>query len=79
LKIKLIGRHFDTIKVIEVESQVALNTQNATSRTHLKNGRSAGNGAYSRKETTSRVMVAYPKSVFDQMAVSVPEIMYGSL
>jgi hypothetical protein len=47
LKIKLKGRHFDTIKVIEAESHAMLNTlikhdfQDA-----FKNGRSAGNGAY---------------------------------
>jgi hypothetical protein len=59
LKIKLKGRHFDTVKVIEAESQAVLNTltehdfQNAS-----KNDRSAGNGAYARTGTTSRVMVA---------------------
>jgi hypothetical protein len=59
LTIKLKGRHFKTIEVIMAESQVVLNTltehdfQNA-----FKNGRSAGNDAYARKGTTSRVMVA---------------------
>jgi hypothetical protein len=54
LEIKLIGRHFDTAEVIQAESQTVLNTlQNKTSRTHLQNGR-AGNGAYTRKGTTSR-------------------------
>jgi hypothetical protein len=33
-------------------------SQNMTSRMHLKSGRSAGNCAYARKGTTSRVMVA---------------------
>jgi hypothetical protein len=44
---------------------------------HLKNGRSAGNGAYAQKGTTWRVMVASsPKIIFfDQMAEPVPEIM----
>jgi hypothetical protein len=58
LKIKLKGRHFDTIEVIEAESQAVLNTlANTTSRMHLKDNRSAGNGAYAQNETTSRVMV----------------------
>jgi hypothetical protein len=33
-------------------------SQNTPSRMHFKNGRSAGNGAYAREETTSKVMVA---------------------
>jgi hypothetical protein len=37
LKMKLRGHHFDTAEVIEVESQDA-----------FKNGRRAGNGAYTR-------------------------------
>jgi hypothetical protein len=46
---------------------------------HLKNDRSAGNGAYARKRTTSRVKVASRLKVsFDQMAEPVPEIMDGS-
>jgi hypothetical protein len=55
LKVELKGIPFDTIEVIEAESQAVLNT---TSRMHLKNGRSAGNGAYAQKGITSRVMVA---------------------
>jgi hypothetical protein len=43
---------------------------------HLNNGRSAGNAAYARKGTTSRVVVARgPKVSFDQTAAPVPEIM----
>jgi hypothetical protein len=59
LKIKLKGRHFDTVEVIEAESQAVLNalTENDFQDTY-KNGRSAGNGAHMRKGTTSRVMVA---------------------
>jgi hypothetical protein len=55
-----------TIEVIEAEVQAMLTlSQNKTSRMHLKNGRSAGNGAYMREGTTSRVMVANrPKLVF---------------
>jgi hypothetical protein len=50
-------RHFDTNEVKEAESQAVLNTltehdlQDAS-----KNGRSTGNGAYMKKETTSKVM-----------------------
>jgi hypothetical protein len=45
----------------------------------LKNGRTSGNGAYARKGTISRVMVASRSKVrFDQMAARVPEIMDGS-
>jgi hypothetical protein len=59
LRIKLNGRHFDTIEVMEAESQAVLNTliehdfQDA-----FKNGRNAGNGGYARKGSTSREMVA---------------------
>jgi hypothetical protein len=47
-----------------------------TSRMHLKHGRSAGNGAYVQKGTTS--MLWWPvgaKLVFGQMAESVPVFM----
>jgi hypothetical protein len=80
-KIKLKDCHFDIIEVIEAESQAVLNIltehdfQNA-----LKSGRSTGNGVYSQKETTSRVMVgSRSKLVFDQTAAPVPEIMDGTL
>jgi hypothetical protein len=46
-----------------------------TSRTHLKNGRSPGNGVYVQMGTTLRVMEAIRPIVLDQMAASVPEIM----
>jgi hypothetical protein len=52
LKIKLKGLHFDTIEVIEAESQ------NKASRMHLKNGRNTGSSSYIQKGTTLRVMVA---------------------
>jgi hypothetical protein len=59
LKIKLNGRRFDTVEVIEAESQAVLNTITEHDfRMDLKNGRSAGNGVYLRKGTTLRVMVA---------------------
>jgi hypothetical protein len=49
LKIKLKDCHFDTLEVIKT----------------FKNGRSAGNGAYVRKGTISRVMVvSRPKVSF---------------
>jgi hypothetical protein len=67
LKIKMKVRHFDTTEVIEAESRAVLNTltehyfQDA-----FKNSRSAWNGEYARKGTTSRVMVASrPKVSFD--------------
>jgi hypothetical protein len=44
----------------------------------FKNGRSAGNGAYARKDTTSRVMLASKPKV-DQVGEPVPGIMDGSL
>jgi hypothetical protein len=47
LKIKLKGRHFDTIEMIEAESQALLNTPTEHGfQDAFKNGRSAGNGAY---------------------------------
>jgi hypothetical protein len=60
LKIKLNDRHFDTTEVIEAESQAMLNTltENDFWDAFKKNGRSAGNGAYMQKRTTSRVKVA---------------------
>jgi hypothetical protein len=59
LKIKQKGRHSDTIEVIGAKSQMVLNTLTEQDfQDAYKNGRSAGNGAYARKGTTSRVMVA---------------------
>jgi hypothetical protein len=46
LKIKLNGRHFDTIEVMEAESQAVLNTLTDDFQDAFKNGRRAGNGAY---------------------------------
>jgi hypothetical protein len=49
LKIKLKGRHFDTIEVIEAESQKVLITLTEHDfQDAFKNGRSAGNGVYIR-------------------------------
>jgi hypothetical protein len=59
LKIKLRGRHFDTVEVIEAESQVIPDTFTEHDfRMHFKNGRSTGSSAYARKGTTLRMMVA---------------------
>jgi stalled ribosome alternative rescue factor ArfA len=55
--------------VMEAESQAVPNilTQHIF-RMHLQNGRRAGNGAYARKETTSRVIVvSRPKVSFGLM------------
>jgi hypothetical protein len=52
-------------------------SQNTTYRMHLKNGRSAGNGAKAREGITPRWPVD-PKLVFYQMAAPVPEIMDDS-
>jgi hypothetical protein len=81
LKTKLKGRHFDTIEVVEAESQAVLNTLTEHDfQDAFKNGRSAGSGAYTQKGTTSRVMVASRTTVsFNQMAAPVLEIFDGSL
>jgi hypothetical protein len=52
--------YFDTTEVIDEKSQAVLNTltEHDFPDAFKKNGRSAGNGAYTRKATTSRVMVA---------------------
>jgi hypothetical protein len=57
LKIKLKGRHFDVIEVMEAESQAVLNILKEHGfQDAFKNGRIAGSGAYPRKGTTSRVI-----------------------
>jgi hypothetical protein len=59
LKIKLKGRHFNTIEVIGAESQAVLNTlREHYCQDAFTNDRSAGNDAYGRKRTTLMVMVA---------------------
>jgi hypothetical protein len=77
LKTKLKGCHFFTSEVIEAESQAVLYTfREHNFQNTFKNGRSTGNGAYTLKRNTSRVMVAStPKLVFDQMAEPVLKIM----
>jgi hypothetical protein len=57
LKIKLKGRHFDTIGVIETDSQAVLI---ATFRMHLKHVKRAGTSAYAWKEiVASRSKVSF--------------------
>jgi hypothetical protein len=59
LKINLKGRHFDAVEVIKAKSQAALNILTEQDfQDVFKNGRSAENGAYTRKGTTSKVLVA---------------------
>jgi hypothetical protein len=59
LKIKLKGRHFDAIEVIEAESEAVLNTLTEHDfRDAFKNGRNTGTGADMWKGTTLRMMVA---------------------
>jgi hypothetical protein len=59
LKTKLKGSHFDTVEVIKAELQAVLNTLTEHDfEMHLRNGGSAGNDAYPRKETISKAMVA---------------------
>jgi hypothetical protein len=53
------GSHFDTTEMIEGESQAVMNILRGHDfQSAFKNGRSAGNGAYAWKGTTSKVMVA---------------------
>jgi hypothetical protein len=60
------GHHFDTTEVMEAESQAVLNSLTEHDfQDALKDDRSAGNGAYAWKGTTSRVMVvSRPKVSF---------------
>jgi hypothetical protein len=58
--------------MVEVDSQAVLNTLTAHDfQDAVKHGRSAGNGAYKHKVTTSRVtVVSRSKLHSDQMAVA---------
>jgi hypothetical protein len=61
---KLKGRHFDRTEGLEAEPQAVLNILTEHDiQTAFKYGRSAGDGAYERKGTTSRV-VSRPKVSF---------------
>jgi hypothetical protein len=66
LKMKLTGRHFDTVEVIEAESEAELNTLTGHDyQDAFKNDRSAESGTYARKGTTSRLIVdSSPKVSF---------------
>jgi hypothetical protein len=81
LKIKLKGRHFDTIEVTKAESQAVCSatSQITTSRMHFEDDRSSGNGANvrGRELLPGWWWPVGPKLVFDQMASLVPEIMDG--
>jgi hypothetical protein len=80
LKRKLKGLSFVSFEVIEAESLAALNILwEHDFRNVFKNSRSSESGAWARKGTASRVMVASrPKIIFDHIA-RVPEIVDGSL
>jgi hypothetical protein len=52
------GSRFDAAEMIEVESQATLDTPQVDFQDAFKNDRSSRNGAYDRKGTASRVMVA---------------------
>jgi hypothetical protein len=60
LRIKPNGRHFDTFEAIKAGSQAMLNTltEHDFQDAFKQNGRRTGNGAYTRKGTTLRVMMA---------------------
>jgi hypothetical protein len=60
LKIKLKGRHFDTIEMIEAESQAVLNTltEHDFQDAFKKKSRSTGKSGYVLKGSTLKVMVA---------------------
>jgi hypothetical protein len=64
LKVKLRERYFDTSEVNRAKSQAVLNTLTEHHfQEAIKNGRSARNGAYTRKGTALRVMVASRSTV----------------
>jgi hypothetical protein len=69
-------RHFDTTDVIEAELRAVMNTFTEQDfKNAFKNDRCSGNGAYTRKATTSWVMVASrPRISFDQKVAPVLEI-----
>jgi hypothetical protein len=75
LKIKLNGSRFDTTEVMEAESVNTLTEQDFQDA--FKNGRIAGNGAYTRKRGLLPGLwwAVDPKLVFNQLAPQVPEIM----
>jgi hypothetical protein len=59
LKMKLKGRHHDTLQMTEAESQTMLNTLTEHGfQDAFRNGRSAWNSAYAQKGPTVRLLVA---------------------
>jgi hypothetical protein len=59
LKIKLKSSHFDTLEMMEAESQAVLYTLTEHDFSDaFKKDTNAGNGAHARNGTTSRMMVA---------------------
>jgi hypothetical protein len=67
--------HFNRIEVTEAESWPVLRGHDFQDA--FANSTSDGNGAYARKGTFLRVMVAIRRKVFDQIRAPVPEIMDG--
>jgi len=59
MKLKLKGRRFDTIEVIQAKSQRVLDTLiEKTSRKRSKNGGDGGTSVYTQEGTTSRMTAA---------------------
>jgi hypothetical protein len=80
LKIHLKGRHFVIIEVIDEGSQAMLNTLTEHDlQDAFKNGRNSGNGAYTRKRITSRVIVASKPKVISWPDGSNSHGSYGCL
>jgi hypothetical protein len=82
LKLKLKGRHFETIEKIETEPQTVLNTPTEHDfQDAIKKWQKSGKRCIRAEGDYSRAMVASrPKdSFFDQMAAPVQEIMDGSM
>jgi hypothetical protein len=82
LKIKLKGRHFDTVEVIEADSQAMMNTLTEHDfQDALKKKRQALETVHNRGRGPLRGQrwPAGSKLVFDKMAAQVPEIMDETL
>jgi hypothetical protein len=75
LKVKLKGRHFDTVEVTKADSQAVLNSLTEHGiQDAFKYWQKRWERAYLPKRTSSRAMVASrPKVSFYQMAAPVPE------
>jgi hypothetical protein len=76
LPVKLKGRQFGTIEVIETESQAVLNTQITAFRMHLRMAEALGTVPTRGKGLLREWWWPVdPKLVFDRMAAAVPESM----